>query len=102
MIHDNTVSQKDITNLRNKGIIVAKSIIFSFSDYVNYDRAMSMYYALNKLAELSNTMLYIVSPNTFQYPSDGPNMLFSFSDYIQLYRNYLNPSNLLPPYGGNV
>lgn len=102
VIHDYAESENDIPILRNKGILVAKSIVFSFTDYVSYDRAMSMYRALNKLSDMSNTILYIVSPNSLQVSSKGQNMLLDLGEYIQRYYEYLNPSNLLPPFGGNV
>lgn len=102
VIHDYPESEKDIPILKNRGILVAKSIVFSFTDYISYDRAMSMYHALNKLSDMSNTILHIVSPNSLQVSSQSQNMLLDASEYIQRYYEYLNPSNLLPPFKGNV
>lgn len=102
VIHDYPESEKDIPVLRNKGILVAHSIVYNFTDYVNYDRAMSTYRALSRLSDMSNTILYMVSPNSQQVSSQGQNMLLGLSEYIQRYYEYWNPSNLLPPFGGNV
>lgn len=97
------MSQREIITLRNKGFIVVKSMIFDFSNYVNHDRAMTIYNALRKLTNFGQTILHIASPNTFKYPENENPMMFDFNKHnLQLYHKYLNPSNLIPPYDGNV
>uniref|UniRef100_A0A2H8TZF4 Apolipophorin n=1 Tax=Melanaphis sacchari TaxID=742174 RepID=A0A2H8TZF4_9HEMI len=99
IIHDIPVSQSEIITLRNKGLIVVKSMIFNFSVYVDHDTAMKMYNSLRKLFNFGQTILYITSPNTFQYAANDNPLLFEFNEYnMQLYHKYLNPSNLIPPY----
>ncbi|XP_026815483.1 apolipophorins [Rhopalosiphum maidis] len=99
VIHDIPVSQRDIITLRNKGLIVVKSMIFDFSNYVDHERAMNIYNALRKLTNFGQTILHIASPNTFPYPTSDKPLLFEFNEYnMQLYHKYANPSNLIPPY----
>lgn len=93
------VSQREIITLRNKGLIVLKSMIFDFSNYVDHNRAMHIYNALRKLTTFVQTILHIASPNTFQYPTNENPMLIEFNIF---YHKYLNPSNLIPPLDGNV
>ncbi|VVC28237.1 Vitellinogen, open beta-sheet,von Willebrand factor, type D domain,Lipid transport protein, N- [Cinara cedri] len=100
VIHDVPVDETDITNLRNKGIIMAKSLIFDFSDYVDYEKAMSICDALGKLTNLGKNVLYVVSPGSFSHQNDVPNIWRDLSQYAQIYHNYLEPSNLLPPFRG--
>jgi len=76
-----------------------KSMIFDFSNYVDHERAMKMYNALRKLTTFGQTILHIASPNTFQYPTNENPLLIDFNIY---YHKYLNPSNLIPPFDGNV
>lgn len=79
-----------------------KSFVFNFSDYVNYDRAMTIYDTLCKLTKFSKNVLYMVSPDSHQNsnPSSAGNMLIDLSEYMQMYQKYLNPTHLLPPYDG--
>ncbi|XP_060861024.1 apolipophorins isoform X2 [Metopolophium dirhodum] len=95
IIHDIPVSQIEIITLRNKGLIVVKSMIFDFSNYVDHERAMNMYNALRKLTTFGQTILHVASPNTFQYPTNENPLLIDFNVY---YHKYLNPSNLIPPF----
>jgi len=97
------VSQREIIALRNKGFILVKSMMFNFSNYVDHDRAMAIYNALRKLFNFGQTVLHIASPSTFQYPTDETPLLFDLNEYnMQVYHKYSNPSNLIPPYDGNV
>jgi len=93
------VNPRDLINLRNKTIIVVKSFIFDFSNYVSYDRGMSVYNALRKVNNIGKTVLYIVSPSSFKNPSNDQS---SFLDYTFLYKKYMHPLNLLPPFKGNA
>jgi hypothetical protein len=95
IIHDMPVSQREIITLRNKGLIVVKSMIFDFSNYVDHDKAMNIYNALSKLTTFGRAILHLASPNTFQYPSNENTLLTDFNVY---YQKYLNPSNLIPPF----
>ena len=80
-----------------------KSMIFDFSNYVDHNRAMSFYNALRKLFNFGQNILHITSPKIFQYSTNGRPLLFDFNKYnMQLYHKYLNPSNLIPPFDGNV
>lgn len=72
-----------------------------FSDYVSYDKGMTVYNAMRKLTDVGKTALYIVSPNSFQHLSNGQGTILDLSDLSQLYQRYLNPSNLVPPFKGN-
>lgn len=64
---------------------------------------MNIYNALRKLTNFCQTILHIASPNTFPYPTNDKPLLFEFNEYnMQLYHKYANPSNLIPPYDGNV
>jgi len=102
-MHDIPVSQREIIALRNKGFILVKSMMFNFSNYVNYDRAMAIYNALRKLFNIVQTVLYIASPNTFQYPTDENLLLSELNEYnMQFYQKYVNPLNFIPPFNGNV
>jgi len=76
-----------------------KSMIFDFSNYVDYDRAMNIYSALSKLTSFGQAILHLASPSTFLYPKNENPLLADFSFY---YQKYLNPSNLIPPFDGNV
>lgn len=103
IIHDVPVSQREIITLRNKGLIVVKSMIFDFSNYVDYNRAMNIFNALRKFTTFCQTILHLASPNTFQYPINENPILFELNEYnTQLYHSYLNPSNLIPPFDGNI
>lgn len=102
VFHDEPVNENDIINLRNKGILMAKSLIFDFSSYVDYNNAMSICNALSKLTDLSKSVLYVISPGSFSYRNDVPNIWYGFSNDAQTYHKYLAPSNLLPPFRGNV
>lgn len=95
-------------DLRNKGLALAKSVVTNFSDYVDYNRAMSVYNALCKLTNFGKNILYLASPNSLQYPNDDENghkyMLraFDFDEIMKLYRQYGGSLDLLPPYKGIV
>lgn len=78
-------------------------MIFDFSNYVDHDRAMDIFNALRKLTTFGQTILHLASPNTFKYPTNENLMLIDFNEYnMQLYHNYLNPSNIIPPFDGNI
>lgn len=77
-------------------------MIFDFSNYVDYDKAMTVYNALLKFTNLVKTVISVVSPETIQNQDDGQIMLYEFSELMQLYHKYLHPSNLLPPYDGKT
>lgn len=96
------MDNRDIITLRNKGFIVAKSLIFDFSEYVKYDKAMNVYNSLSKLTNIAKTVLYIISPDSFQHTNDGQNIWSGVSEHMQLYQKYLNPTSLLPPFKGNI
>lgn len=97
-MHDKPLEQKEIISLRNKTILVVKSFIFDFSDYVSYDRGMSIYNVLQKITKFGKTVLYVISPDSFKYSNDQRRFL----DYTYLYKKYLNPAKLLPPFKGSI
>lgn len=101
VLHDIPVNEKDIINLRNKGIIVAKSLIVDFSNYVDYKKAMSVYDALCELIDFGKNVLRVISPSSFPKSDNTPNLWYDFSKNAQLYHKYLKPSNLLPPFKGS-
>lgn len=94
--------QKDLTDLKIKGLFLAKSIIFNFSDYVSYQKTKAVYDALRKLTNISKTILYLISPNSVQLSHDSQIMWFGLSGYIQFYQHFINPSYSLPPYEGRL
>jgi len=96
------VTKEDVLDLRNKGLAVAKSMVVDFPEYVDYSRAMSIYNALCKLTRFGKTVLYVVSPDSFQYPNNDTNAVLDFNEYTNLYRKYISPYDLLPPYEGIV
>lgn len=102
MLHDEHVTDNDIINLRNKGIIVAKSLLVDLSDYVDYDTADSFFNAVNKLAAAGQNVLNVMSPGVFSNSSAAPNLILDLSQYAETYYKYLSPSNLLPPFRCNV
>jgi len=76
-----------------------KSMIFDFPNYVDHNRAMHIYNALRKLTTFGQSILHIALPDTFQYPTNENPLLFEFNAF---YHKYLNPSNLIPPFDGNL
>lgn len=102
MIYGNPMNKKYEENLRNKGLVLIKSMFTNFSDYIDYNKAMTIYNLLNKLTNFGKTILYIISPNSFQYLSNDQYKWYDFSEYMNLYHKFLNPSNIIPPFKGKV
>lgn len=102
VLHDEHVSENDKINLRNKGIIVAKSLIVDLSNYVDYDTANSILNSLDKLADMGKNVINVISPSSSSDSNSTPNLMLDLSQYAETYHKYLNPSNLLPPFRCNV
>lgn len=82
-------------------------MLTNFSNYVDFDKAMTIYSFICKLTNFGKNIIYIISPNSFQYlgnDQDTYDMIqqrkiwYNFKDYINM---YVNPSNKIPPYKGS-
>lgn len=96
MIYGNPISREERINLRNKGLIAANSMLTNFSNYIDYNKAMTIYNYLNKLTNFGKTILYIASPNLFQHSSNENHIWYDFSEYMNFYRQLT-----IPPFEGN-